>query len=78
MGGDGRTETEIRRRIQVGANARRKVEGVMGDKIYLGNSKKRCLALAPAYLYGFRDHGDDDKTARESPGLILKVLYSTY
>ena len=30
--GDGSTETEIRRRIQAGASAWRKVEGVMGDR----------------------------------------------
>ena len=29
--GDGATETELCRRIQVGANAWRKVEGMMGD-----------------------------------------------
>ena len=37
--GDGGAETEIRRRIQAGASAWRKVEGVMGDRhiLYLGS-----------------------------------------
>ena len=32
MSSDGRSETEVRRRVQAGANAWRQVEGVMSDR----------------------------------------------
>ena len=35
MSSDGISETEVRRRVQAGANAWRQVEGVMSDRQYL-------------------------------------------
>ena len=32
MSSDGRSETEVRRRVQAGANSWRQVEGVMSDR----------------------------------------------
>ena len=47
--GDGGTETEIRRRIQAGASAWRKVEGVMGDRHISrklkGKLLRSCISL---------------------------------
>ena len=51
--GDCSTETEIRRIVQAGASARRKVEGVMVDRHISrklkGNGLNSCIV--PAYLY---------------------------
>ena len=53
--GDGKTEREVRRRAQAGANARRAVEeGVVADRrisnILKGNVMSACVT--PACLYG--------------------------
>ena len=48
----GSTETEIRRRIQSGASAWRKVEEVMGDISRNLNEKGLISCVPPAYLYG--------------------------
>ena len=52
--GDGGTKSEIRRRIQVGASAWRKVEGVMGDIHVCRKQKGKVISSwkTPAYLYG--------------------------
>ena len=52
--GDGSTETEIRRRVQAGASALRKVEGVMGDRHICQklNGKVLNSCITPAYLNG--------------------------
>ena len=45
---------EIRKRIQVGASASRKMEGVMGYGHMCGKLKGKVLSarVTPAYLYG--------------------------
>ena len=52
--GTGSTETDIRRRVQAGASAWRKVEGVMGDRHISQKLKGKILnaCITPAYLYG--------------------------
>ena len=40
---DGLSEVEVRRRIQAGANARRKVEGVMLDRTFSKKLKGKVL-----------------------------------
>ena len=51
--GDGKTEIEVRRRAQAGANARRAVEGVMADqrisKSLKGKVMSTCVTLACLY-----------------------------
>ena len=49
MCGDGKTEREVRRRGQAGANAWRAVEGVMADRRI---SKRLSTCVTPACLYG--------------------------
>ena len=51
---DGRSETEVRRRVQAGANAWRQVEGVMCDRHISKKLKGRVLGacVTPAMLYG--------------------------
>ena len=50
--GDCSTETEIRRRVQAGARAWRKVEGVMGDRHISQKLKGKVLnsCITPAYI----------------------------
>ena len=52
--GDGGKETKIRRRIQVGASAWRKVEVVMGDRHIFRKLKGKVLnsCITPACLHG--------------------------
>ena len=51
--GDGGTETDICRRIQAGANAWRKVEGVMGDRHVSRKLKGKVVSscVTPTYIY---------------------------
>ena len=51
---DGHSEVEVRRRIQAGANAWRKVEGVMLERNVLKMLTGKILSerVAPACLYG--------------------------
>ena len=51
---DGRSETEVRRRVQAGANAWRQVEGVMYDRHISKKLKGNVLGacVTPAMLYG--------------------------
>ena len=51
---DGRSETEVRRRVQAGANALRQVEGVMSDRHISQKLKWNVLGacVTPAMLYG--------------------------
>ena len=51
---DGHSAAEVRRRTQAGANAWRKVEGVMLDRKKLKKLKLKVLrtCVAPACLYG--------------------------
>ena len=51
---DGRLETEVRRRVQAGANAWRQVEGVMSDRHISKKLKGKVLGacVTPAMLYG--------------------------
>lgn len=51
---DGRSETEVRRRVQAGANAWRQVEGVMSDRHISKKLKGKVLGacVTPAMLYG--------------------------
>ena len=55
MSSDGRAETEVRRRVQAGANAWRQVEGVMSDRHISKKLKGKVLGagVTPAMLYGF-------------------------
>ena len=50
---DGRSETEVRRRVQAGANAWRQVEGVMSDRHISKKLKGKVLGacVTPAMLY---------------------------
>ena len=52
--GDGKTEREIRRRVQAGANAWRAVEGVMADRRISKRlpGKVMSTCVTPACLYG--------------------------
>ena len=54
MSSDGRSETEVRRRVQAGANAWRQVEGVMSDRHISKELKGKVLGacVTPAMLYG--------------------------
>ena len=54
MSSDGRSETEVRRMVQAGANAWRQVEGVMSDRHILKKLKGKVLGacVTPAMLYG--------------------------
>ena len=54
VSGDGRSETEVRRRVQAGANAWRQVEGVMSDRHISKKLKGKVLGacVTPAMLYG--------------------------
>ena len=54
MSSDGRSETEVRRRVQVGVNAWRQVEGVMSDKHISKKLKGKVLGacVTPAMMYG--------------------------
>ena len=51
---DGRSETEVRRRVQAGANAWRQVEGVMSDRHISKKLKGKVLGacVTPPMLYG--------------------------
>ena len=51
---DGKSETEVQRRIQVGVNAWRSVEGVMEDRKISRKLKGKVvmLCVTPPYLYG--------------------------
>ncbi len=52
--GDGKTEREVRRRAQAGANTWRAVEGVMADRRISKRIKGKVLStcVTPACLYG--------------------------
>ena len=52
--GDGKTEIEVRRRVQAGANAWRAVEGVMADRRISKRRKGKVMStcVTPACLYG--------------------------
>ena len=52
--GDGKTEREVRRRTQAGANAWRAVEGVMADRRISKRLKGKVMStrVTPACLYG--------------------------
>ena len=52
--GDGKTEREVRRRVQAGANALRYVEGVMADRRISNRLKGKVMStcVTPACLYG--------------------------
>ena len=52
--GDGKTEREVRRRVQAGANAWRSVEGVMADRRISNRLKGKVVStcVTPACLYG--------------------------
>ena len=52
--GDGKTEREVRRRVQAGANAWRAVEGVMADRRISKRLKCKVMrtCVTPACLYG--------------------------
>ena len=52
--GDGKTEREVRRRVQAGANAWRAVEGVMADRRISNWLKGKVMStcVTPACLYG--------------------------
>ena len=52
--GDGKTEREVRRRVQAGANAWRSVEGVMADRRISNRLKGKVMStcVSPACLYG--------------------------
>ena len=52
MCGDGKTEREVHRRAQAGANAWRAVEGVMVDRRISKRLKGMGTCVAPACLYG--------------------------
>ena len=54
MSSDGRSETEVRRRVQAGANAWRQVEGVTSDRNLSKKLKGKVLGacVTPAMLYG--------------------------
>ena len=54
MCGDGKTEREVRRRVQAGANARRAVEGVVADRRISKNLNGKVMStcVTPASLYG--------------------------
>ena len=51
---DGSTETEIRRRVQAGVSAWRKVDGVMGDRHISRKLKRKVFnsCITQAYQYG--------------------------
>ena len=52
--GDGKTEREVRRRVQAGANAWRAAEGVMADRRISKRLKGKVMStcVTPACLYG--------------------------
>ncbi len=54
MCGDGKTEIEVRRRVQTGVNAWRAVEGVMADGRISKRLKGKVVStcVTPACLYG--------------------------
>ena len=54
MCGDGKTEREVGRRAQAGANALRAVEGVMADRRISKRLKGKVVStcVTPACLYG--------------------------
>ena len=54
MCGDWKTEREVRRSAQAGANARRSVEGVMADRRISKrlNGKVLSTCVTPACMYG--------------------------
>ena len=54
MCSDGRSETEVRRRVQAGANTWRQVGGVMSDRHISKKLKGKVLGacVTPAMLYG--------------------------
>ena len=53
MTGDGKSEVEVQRRVQVGANAWKRVEGVMFDRKRSRKLKVKVLmsCVTPTYLY---------------------------
>ena len=58
-------ETEIRRRVQAGARARRNVKGEMGDRNISRKLKGKVLSscITPAYLDGLQTVVIIEKTA---------------
>ena len=52
--GDGKTEREVLRRVQAGANAWRAIEGVMADRRISKRLKGKVMStsVTPAWLYG--------------------------
>ena len=46
--GDGKTEREVRRRVQAGANAWRAVEGVMADRRISKRLKGKVMSGSPS------------------------------
>ena len=76
---DGKSEAEVRRRIQVGANVWRRVEGVMADKdieeIERESSDVVCNAGLPLQFgYG----GTDRKTTKDVTGLQEQLGQEDY
>ena len=62
MTGDGKSEAEVQRRNQVGANSWRRVEGLMVDRKISRKLKGKVLILCimPAYLDGLQTGIDRD------------------
>ena len=56
MIGDGTSEADVRRRIQVGVNASRMVEGVVADRKISRKLKGKVLisCVTPAYFFGLQ------------------------
>ena len=54
MSSDGRSETEVRRRVQAGTNEWRQIEGVLTDRHISKKLKGNVLGacVTPAILYG--------------------------
>ena len=66
---DGGTEMDIRRKIQAGASARRKMEWVMGDRHISRKLKGKLLSscVTPVYLYDLGTIAVTAKATMENP-----------
>ena len=69
--GDGNLDTEIRRRITAGANAWRKVDGVMGGRRLSRKLKGKVLtsSVTRAYYVWLRNDGTKRETTAEGGDL---------
>ena len=69
---DGHSEVEMRCRIQQGANAREKVEGVMLDRNISKKLKRKLVraCVTPACLYLYLESGVD-RTTTAAASLVL-------